>query len=428
MGDDAGTTLLVARSTRRRTRPEKRAFRERRHSPLSRPLALVMGDIDMVSALGVGGIQSALFDCTPSAARFSRHVRCVLPWHNAAEHPTKVVQTLLAFARTQPAQPVLFPQTDEALLLVSRHRGELGSGFRFALPPADMVEKLVDKGRFQALAEQHGLPIPHAHRLRPGRDQHPRQLALRYPLVIKPVVRRDAWELMAGGNKAFHAAGQADLAVIWSRLIDCDQEILAQEVVDGPETSIESFHAYVDANGELAGSFTGRKIRTYPERYGHSTSVEVTWLPDVARLGCEILERIDFRGVVKVDFKRDAKGALHLLEINPRFNLWHLPGAIAGVNLPALVYADLTEAPRPAMGPARSGVTWCRPMRDVRAAYVTGTSPLRWLRWARSCDAVSGLSHDDPWPFLLGVFPATTRNQLMRGLGAAFRRHGPHAT
>lgn len=428
MAHDAATTLLVERPTRRLARPAKRASRERRRSPQSRPIALVMGDIDMVSALAVGGIQSALFDSAPSAARFSRHVRSVLPWHNAAEHPSEVVQTLLAFARSQPAQPVLFPQTDEALLLVSRHRGELESGFRFTLPPADMVEKLVDKGRFQALAEQHGLPIPHAHRLRPGRNQDPRELSLRYPLVIKPVVRRDAWELMAGGNKAFHAATRDDLAVIWSRLIDCDQEILAQEVVDGPETRIESFHAYVDADGQLAGSFTGRKIRTYPERYGHSTSVEVTQLPDVARLGREILDRIGFRGVVKVDFKRDAEGALHLLEINPRFNLWHLPGAIAGVNLPALVYADLTGAPRPAIGPPRSGVTWCRPMRDVRAAYAIGTSPLQWLRWARSCDAVSGLSSDDPWPFLLGVFPSTTRNQLMRGIGAPFRRHRPHTT
>jgi predicted ATP-grasp superfamily ATP-dependent carboligase len=382
----------------------------------------------VVSALAVGGIPSALFDSPPSPARFSRHVRSVLPWHNAAEHPAEVVQTLLAFARTQPAQPVLFPQTDEALLLVSRHRDELGRGFRFALPPAELVEKLVDKGLFQALAEQHGLPIPHAHRLRPGHDQDPRRLSLRYPLVIKPVVRRDAWELMAGGNKAFHAASQDDLVAIWSRLVDCDQEILAQEVIDGPETGIESFHAYVDARGELAGSFTGRKIRTFPERYGHSTSVEVTQLPDVARLGREVLDRIDFRGVVKVDFKRDAAGALHLLEINPRFNLWHLPGAIAGVNLPALVYADLTGAPRPAVGPQRSGVTWCRPMRDVRAAYASGMSPLKWLRWARSCDSVSGLSGDDPWPFLLGVFPATTRNQIVRWIGARLRRRRPRAT
>ena len=44
---------------------------------------------------------------------------------------------------------------------------------------------------------------------------------------------------------------------------------------------------------------------------------------------------LGLRGVAKLDFKRTAAGELVLLEVNPRFNLWHLPGAVAGVNLPA---------------------------------------------------------------------------------------------
>src|SRR5215470_19812901 len=38
-------------------------------------------------------------------------------------------------------------------------------------------------------------------------------------------------------------------------------------------------------------------------------------------------------GVAKPDFKRAPDGRLLLLEINPRFNLWHHLGAVAGVNL-----------------------------------------------------------------------------------------------
>jgi D-aspartate ligase len=384
-----------------------------------------MGDIDMVRALGVAGIPTALFDRPRSPARLSRHVRSVLPGGNVVEYPAEAVRTLLAFARTHAAPPVLFPQTDDALMFVSRHRDELRRGFRFMLPPADMVEQLADKGRFQALAEHHGLPIPHAQRLRPRRGQDPRLLDLRFPVVIKPVRRDDSWEAIAAGNKAFHAGDPDDVAELWARLVAVDSEILAQEVVVGPESRVESFHAYVDADGAIAGSFTGRKIRTYPRRYGHSTAVEVIDLPDVARLGREVLARIGFRGVVKIDFKRDSGGTLHVLEINPRFNLWHLPGAIAGVNLPALVYADLIGAPRPPVRPPQSGVTWCRPMRDVRAAYVSGIPPREWLRWARSCDAVSALSREDPLPFLLGVFPATVLNQLSRALRAPFRRRRP---
>ena len=55
-------------------------------------------------------------------------------------------------------------------------------------------------------------------------------------------------------------------------------------------------------------------------------------------LGRTLVQRLGLRGVAKFDFKRAADGRLFLLEVNPRFNLWHHPGALAGVNLPALVF------------------------------------------------------------------------------------------
>ena len=49
-------------------------------APSAAPLALVMGDVDMVRALGIAGIQSAFFGFADDSARFSRHVRASLPW------------------------------------------------------------------------------------------------------------------------------------------------------------------------------------------------------------------------------------------------------------------------------------------------------------------------------------------------------------
>jgi len=125
------------------------------------------------------------------------------------------------------------------------------------------------------------------------------------------------------------------------------QDVLAQELVPGPETRIESYHVYVDRSGTIAGEFTGRKIRTLPATCGHSTALEISDAADVRAEGRALAEKLDLRGVAKFDFKRGPDGRLHLLEINPRFNLWHHLGAAAGVNLPAMVYADLTGLPRP---------------------------------------------------------------------------------
>jgi predicted ATP-grasp superfamily ATP-dependent carboligase len=132
--------------------------------------------------------------------------------------------------------------------------------------------------------------------------------------------------------------------------------------------------------------------------------------------------RLGLRGVAKLDFKRDQQGRLHLLEINPRFNLWHYPGARAGVNLPAMVYADLTGRPRQAARAAPGGVAWCDPLQDLRAAHAVGMSPLAWLRWARTCSAISGLARQDPMPFLRGkLWTAVWRRAGAPAISAARR-------
>jgi D-aspartate ligase len=384
--------------------------------------ALVMGDVDLVRALGLAGITSACFGFPDSPARFSRHVTVTLPWIDHWNRQGELVAALLRFGRAQPEPPVLYPQTDAALLLASDHRDELRETFRFVLADAALVDDLVDKRRFQALAERCGLPVPHAHPLhwRPGEGSP--ELDVSFPLVVKPVVRAGDWERVAPGDKALHVGSPDEWAAIWPRLADLDSDVVVQQLVPGPETAIESYHAYVDAQGAIAGEFTGRKIRTFPARYGFSTAVEVIERPDVADLGRDVLARVGLRGVAKADFKRDEGGRLHLLEINPRFNLWHHPGALAGVNLPAMVHADLTGAPRPPGRHATRRVAWCTPLSDLRAAYASGVSPVAWLRWARTCQAMSGLARDDPLPFVRGTLWSAVRRRLPRPARVRGRR------
>jgi D-aspartate ligase len=377
-----------------------------------RALAVVMGDVDLVRALGLAGIECAFFGIPDATARFSRHVRAVLPsidgWER--EREGDAVEALMRFASANAEPPVLYPQTDAALLLASRHRDLLGTVLRLCLADAELIEQLVDKSSFQHLAERYGLPVPPAQRLRPQPDQPPPEIDAPFPVIVKPVVRVRNWFELGEQGKAMRVDSMDEWRLRWRQLAAMDVELLVQQLIAGPESAIESYHAYIDAAGAVVGEFTGRKIRTYPQHYGFSTSVEITNAPDVARLGREVLEKIALRGVAKVDLKRDERGRLHLLEINPRFNIWHHPGALAGVNLPALVHADLTGAPRPEGRRAGRRVAWCQPLTDLRAAYEAGMSPLAWLRWARQCRAVSGLAPDDPLPFIRGtLWRATTR-------------------
>ena len=381
-------------------------------------LALVIGDIDLVRALGLGGIASIYAGASDASARFSRHVEAQLPWVQAPDDEEQLLAALLRFGHAQPERPVLYPQTDAALLVAAHHRDELGVAFRFMLADTTLIDDLVDKDRFQALAERRGLPVPSAYRLAINGQAHPPALDVAFPLVVKPLVRTHGWKAVAAGSKALHVGGPDEWAALWPRLATWRSDVVVQQLVPGPVTALESYHAYVDEGGAIAGEFTGRKIRTYPALHGFSTAVEVVDLPDVAALGRDVLARLGLRGVAKADFKRDERGRLHLLEVNPRFNLWHHPAAVAGVNLPAIVHADLTGTRRPSGSRATRRVTWCTPLTDLRAAHATGMSPLRWMRWARRCDVMSSLSRDDPLPFVRGTLWSAVRRRVPVGRNA----------
>ncbi len=67
--------------------------------------------------------------------------------------------------------------------------------------------------------------------------------------------------------------------------------------------------------------FTGVKVRTRPTAYGYSTALRTTDAQDVTSAGRTLVDQLQFRGVVKADFKRAPDNHLHLLEVNPRFSL-----------------------------------------------------------------------------------------------------------
>ena len=377
-----------------------------------------MGDLDLVRPLGLAGIRCALVTSADSVSARSRFCRAVVPWdggeiadgakERVEDGAEDLLRRLEQFAAGQPEPPVLFYQEDEQLLFISRNRERLARTFRFVVADASLVENLVDKARFQTLAERLRLPVPATRLMRPCLDSRPPETDLKFPVVVKPLRRRESWSSSGYTTKALHVATREALSERWPRWAEQGMELLAQEFVPGPESRIESYHVYVDHHGAIAGEFTGRKLRTLPVALGYSTALILTDAEDVAVLGRSLVATLGLRGVAKFDFKRDPDGGLHLLEVNPRFNLWHHLGAVAGVNLPALVYRDLLGMPRagtPAR--ARAGVRWCRLSDDWRAAKASGMSLRAWLAWALRCEAKS-VMWQDPMPFVQTLWRGVT--------------------
>lgn len=360
------------------------------------PAALVIGDIDLVRAVDLAGIPVMSMAAKHSSAHWSRRTAQFIEAGDSWTSPDEVISSIESVARTLESPPVLIYGHDEDVFLLATHGVRLAKSVRFVSADPELALDLSDKSRFIERADSLGLPVPKTLSIHCRDNQPPDANDITFPVIAKPAVRDPArWPANAGRAKALRYDSPAHLASVWHEFQEIDSQLIIQEFLPGPERDIFSYHVYVDNNGDVAAEFGGRKLRTWPSEYGHSTSVEIIDDPDLFALGRDLVARMELRGVAKLDLKLNADGELRLLEVNPRFSLWHLPAAVAGVNFPAIVHADLCDLPRPKIE-LRAGIRWLHPVTDLIAARDAGIGLGEWLRFASSAESKHALAARDP--------------------------------
>jgi D-aspartate ligase len=391
-------------------------------------LACVIGDVSMVRALGRRGIPVAVATAESGSSLIrSRYCHTVVPTPSFVDDPVGAVGQLAAWARQQQDPPVLFYQGDHDLLAVSRLRDRLLPHLRCVLPPAELVEDLVDKLRFADLAQRLSLPVPPTLTLRREAGGVEARGWNHFPCVLKPAMRT-RWfgstlqqRATASTQKAVRVENRSELELLLPLIEAHETDFVLQAAVEGGEERILSYHAYVRPGGELVAEFTGKMIRTAPRRYGLSTYVEITDDREMKRLGRMLIERLEFSGVLKMDWKQDERdGRLYLLEINPRFSLWHHLATVAGLCLPELVYRDCLEPGSAKAEPLQTGARWLSLHADRRALRehcASGElSVARWLWQLVTADVNEDFALSDPMPGLVDLFDIAKR-KFSRALG-----------
>ena len=144
---------------------------------------ILLGGLELVRALGMAKIPVILASSerrTPSMA--SRYCAGVIELPPFAQREA-VVEALI---RASPRGAPLFYDNDDRLALVQDYRAALAPHFALLLNPPELGEALLDKSRFQALAERRGLPVPR-------RIDWEALDAASGPVLVKPKTRT-AWE------------------------------------------------------------------------------------------------------------------------------------------------------------------------------------------------------------------------------------------
>ena len=380
-------------------------------------LGMGVNGLGVTRSLGEAGVRVTGVEVSRWAPEFFWRYCEPLVCPSPATEPARVLKLLLAAGEKLDRPAVLLPASDAFVLFLSRNRAELGRRFLFARPPPSVSEALVDKWLQHQMAEGAGIPCPRTFLAESVTDIARIKGEIEYPAFLKPRVSH-LWAPVFG-NKGFRIDGPADLDARLAEIAPSGLGVIVQTIVPGPNTSHYQVRAYIDASNRVLGLFVQRKIRQYPTDFGNATMVESVCARDAAELGAALLQRVHYRGLGVIEFKRDTRtGELALIEVNPRPGLSNFLATRCGVNLPLLAYLDLTgQKPEP-QTEYRVGVRYLVVGKDFRAFldyYRRGElGPVAWARSAMTARVFPYLDRRDPLPFVLAVIRGLWR-RLVHG-------------
>lgn len=396
-----------------------------------RPPAVVLGlnanALGTVKALRRAGVRCIALEARPRSPRqthtwMSTRTRlCEKIFLPPDGGPEAMLQALRKLGPRLPGRSPIIPSGDDQVFLLSDHAAELAAWYTFTVPERDTLDLLMDKQRFLAFAIRHRVPVPRTLANPSLAELREAAGRLSYPCFIKPVHRDRRWDDRFSPLKGLEVERAEQLLARYEQALCAETRLLVQEVVPGPDSNLVFSHVYIRADGTLAGCWTGRKLRQHPIHFGTATLATTEDLPEVAELSLRLLRALRYRGYASVEFKQDPRdGVFRVLEVTAGRTWYnHYLGSVAGVNLAARWYEDLTGIPLQAdAAAARNGVRWVDEYRDLkalsdywRAGEVEGAS---WLRSYRGCRAWALGSSEDPLPGLFVIL----RLALSRGQGA----------
>lgn len=391
-----------------------------------RPSAVIVG-LDCITGLQSARILAARGVSVIGIAARRDHFACrtnaVRRLIVAETSGEDLIRALLALGRRLSVPAVLVPCTDLSVLAISAARERLADCYRFVLPDHEVVEMLMDKERFNAHAEQHGLPVPGTRLARSRAEARRAAGDLRYPVVLKPRLKTAEWQRHTKA-KAFRAEGPEELLATYDRVGGWSDVMVVQEWIEGGEESLYSCNCYFDRSSQPVATFVARKLRQWPPLTGTSSLGEECRNDVVLDTTLALFHGVSYRGLGYVEMKRDARTGAHYI-IEPNVGRPTGRSAIAeagGVELLYAAYCDSAGLPGPANLTQRYGAAkWIYLRHDLQSALYWWRrgelSPAQWWRSVRGPKTEAVLAWRDPMPFVADV-----AHSVATLLGSARRR------
>jgi predicted ATP-grasp superfamily ATP-dependent carboligase len=333
----------------------------------SKPGVVITGGdfqaLGVLRTLAKKNIPVILLDSELCIGKYSRYEKKFYKSPTSSERE-KYVNFLIELAKKEKISDwVIFPNSDEAVFILSKYKDILKEYYRIPTPAWDITQNVYIKEKTYKIAEKHNIPVP--------KTYYPKSLEeligmdLQYPVVIKPSIRDNFYSKVK--TKAYRINNREELIKTYKYIctvID-PSEVLIQEFIGGGPKQLFSFCPFFK-NGKAATGVMARRTRQHPMDFGHATTfAETVNIPEMRELAEKFLSLIGYYGIAEVEFMKDPNnGNYKLLEVNPRVWGWHTLAIAAGVDLPYILYQDMIGE-KLDVQQALNHTNWVRLLTDV---------------------------------------------------------------
>lgn len=256
---------------------------------------------------------------------------------------------MAALSRDLGGRPVLIPSADQFVSAIADHAAFLAEHYILS---SGIVRQgqLATKERQYALAADHGMPLPNTQLVATEQEVRTFARAARFPCLLKPHHFRE-WQAFPREHplsyqKIAVAATAEALVDTWRLAAGVNPKVIAQEIIEGPDTAKRVYFACYDGQGRRIANATFRELRCFPVGFGPATVSEPVVDPEADEVCDRFLRRIGYSGICEIEVKRDDRdGRLKLIEANPRLTGGGDAAPYAGVDVCWLHYLDLIGQP-----------------------------------------------------------------------------------
>ncbi|HEV2901877.1 MAG TPA: hypothetical protein VGW30_01315 [Gaiellaceae bacterium] len=296
---------------------------------------------------------------------------------------------------------ILFPERDEHVEWALDHWEDAKAVADMPLPEdREAVVRLRRKDILPQVAAEADVPSPGT--VLADGDDAVREAGLRPPMVVKAVEGQEF--ALTFGQKALVAESVDEALAVAQQASERGFQTIVQEIVPDSHERIYSLLAYVARDGRPLVTLVGRKVRQGPLRFGTSAVFEVDYEPTVLDQGLRLLQAAGYTGIAHVEFAQDPRdGEFRVLEVNTRLPVWAALAANRHLDLPRIVYDDLSGRDVSPLPTFKDELTWVYLAKDVHVSLQMARrrelGPRRFLReYLRQPKARAIFARDDPWP------------------------------